>query len=61
MSNQQFYFDKFISDLEDREMKHRQRLEQLNAQELENKNRELQARYRETAHQRMVIRGNDEN
>lgn len=61
MSNQQFNFDKFIIDLEERERLHRARLEQLDAHELECRNRELSTKYRETAHQRMVIRGNNED
>ena len=61
MSNQQFQFDKFVNDLEERERLHRERLELLEAQEAECKNRTLSMRYRETAHQRMVIRGKNED
>ena len=60
MSNQHFQFDKFIVDLEEREKLRQERLERLTAQERECHYRTLDKRYRESAHQRMVIRGNDE-
>ena len=60
MSNQYFQFDKFVVDLEEREKIQRERLERLKTQELECHTRELNRRYREAAHQRMVVGGNDE-
>ena len=61
MSDQRFQFDKFVADLEEREKLQRERLERLEEQEQECHQRELNRRYREFAHQRMVIRGRDED
>jgi len=61
MSNHRFQFNKFMVDLEERERLQQERLERLEEQEHAAHVRELNIRYRESAHQRMVIRGPDED
>ena len=61
MSNQHFQFDKFVRDLEDRERIARERRETLDRQEDACSNRELYEKYREHLHNRIVVRGDDEN
>ena len=59
MSEQNFKFDKFVQDLEQRERLQRERKELLDHQEEDWSMRELNRRYRERSHERIVIRGND--
>ena len=54
MSNQNFQFDKFVRDLEERERLRNERRETLTQQEEEWQTRELDKRYREHPHNRIV-------
>ena len=55
MSNKSLPFDKFMRDLEERERLQKERRELLESHEEENKVRELNRRYREHPHNRMVV------
>ena len=58
-NNQEFKFDKFVKDLEERENAHKQANEALDQQEAEWQARELQRRYREHPLHRIVRRPGD--
>ena len=61
MSEQYFQFDKFVRDLEERERLQKERRERLNNEEEAWPTRELNRRYRERTHERIVVRGDDEH
>lgn len=60
MSEQQFQFDKFVKDLEERERLQQERKEALENQEESWHTRELNQKYREHPHNRIVVRDNNE-
>ena len=61
MSEQQFNFDKFVRDLDDRARVQNERRERLKGQEQNWQTRELHKKYREHPHNRIVTRDNNEN